>query len=128
MCGRYRIYNTWMGDPAKLLMLKAVLEVVESEGLIESTARTGATLYKGLEQIVAANPDKLFNLRGSGTMLAFDSVSTEARGALLNELRARGLLIGVCGPASFRLRPSLNFNDHHAAIFLDRFEAAVSSV
>ena len=35
----YRIFNTWMGDPAKVLMLEAVLDCVEKDGLVENAVR-----------------------------------------------------------------------------------------
>lgn len=50
----YRIYNTWMGDPAKLLMFDKVIDVVEKEGLLESTRIAGAALLAGLTGLVAS--------------------------------------------------------------------------
>lgn len=50
----YRIYNTWMGDPAKLLMFDKVVDVVEKEGLLESTQIAGATLLAGLTGLAAS--------------------------------------------------------------------------
>ena len=32
----YRVFNTWMGDPSKVLMLEAVLDCVEKDGLVEN--------------------------------------------------------------------------------------------
>ena len=41
----YRIFNTWMGDPGKVIMLQAVLDVIRREDLLENTRVTGDVLY-----------------------------------------------------------------------------------
>ena len=58
----YRVFNTWMGDPSKVLMLEAVLDCVEKDGLVENAAVTGDYLQRGL-QTLAREPtdDRPFN-------------------------------------------------------------------
>ena len=34
----YRIYNTWMGDPAKVLQLEEVIGVIRDDKLIDNAA------------------------------------------------------------------------------------------
>jgi 4-aminobutyrate aminotransferase/(S)-3-amino-2-methylpropionate transaminase len=33
----YRQFNTWIGDPARVLMSKAVIEEILNKGLVEQT-------------------------------------------------------------------------------------------
>ena len=40
----YRIYNTWMGDPAKVLQLEQVLDVIREDKLIENAAEVSPPL------------------------------------------------------------------------------------
>ncbi|CAM6001219.1 unnamed protein product [Sphagnum balticum] len=126
----FRIYNTWMGDPAKLIMLRAVIDVCERENLVERTRIVGEKMLKGLHEIQvfrknnnsfknriniqAANPDKLMNARGVGTFLAIDA--------------ANGVHIGYSGPAAIRFRPALNFNETHLKILLEVFAKCVKEV
>ena len=122
----YRIFNTWMGEPIKMLQLEAILDVVERDGLLENTRETGAHLAAGLAQIEAAHPGKVRNARGVGTFRAFDAAGGEpARGKLLRSLQARGIWCGGCGEASIRLRPALIFTPAHADIFLDALNDAL---
>lgn len=116
----YRVFNTWMGEPVKMLQLATILDVMERDDLLAKTAATGDTLHAGLLQLQTDHPKVFKNVRGVGTFLAVDAVEgAAARDKLLAGLKARGIWAGGCGDASIRLRPALVFNDHHANIFLD---------
>lgn len=43
-----RIQNTWLGDPARLAMLEAVINTIERDNLLERTKEAGAALMKGI--------------------------------------------------------------------------------
>ena len=47
----YRIYNTWMGDPSKIVLLEEVLRVIHRENLVEAASDTGSYLLQGLLQL-----------------------------------------------------------------------------
>lgn len=47
----YRLFNTWMGDPLRLLQCKTILEVVKEEGLVEHARDTGGIVQNGLEEL-----------------------------------------------------------------------------
>lgn len=47
----YRIFNTWMGDPARNALLESVLDTVENDRLIERTQSAGKVLMDGLVQM-----------------------------------------------------------------------------
>ena len=46
-----RIFNTWMGDQSKLLLLKEVVKVIQEEGLLHKVKEAGQVLLIGLEII-----------------------------------------------------------------------------
>ena len=47
----FRVFNTWMGDPHKLVILKAVLETIKQDNLIQNMAVQGETLKTGLHEL-----------------------------------------------------------------------------
>jgi 4-aminobutyrate aminotransferase/(S)-3-amino-2-methylpropionate transaminase len=42
----YRIYNTWLGDPIRILLLEAVINTIRSEKLLENNQKTGLKIFK----------------------------------------------------------------------------------
>ncbi len=52
----YRIFNTWMGDPMKMIQLQAFLDVMIADELLENTRLTGDYLMEGLELVANAYP------------------------------------------------------------------------
>ena len=47
----YRIFNTWMGDPSKNLLLTEVLNIIRQENLLAEVNRTGKALLGGLYEL-----------------------------------------------------------------------------
>lgn len=118
----YRIFNTWMGDPSKIVQLEAFLETVENEHLLENTKITGEHLLEGLEDLMHKYPKLISKARGVGTYIAVDFPTPDARDAAIVALRQMGVQSGGCGSVSIRFRPSLVFQPRHSAEFLDIFE------
>ncbi|XP_059190171.1 4-aminobutyrate aminotransferase, mitochondrial-like [Centropristis striata] len=118
----YRIFNTWMGDPTKNLLLVEVLNVIRREKLLEEVTRTGKALLNGLYDLQARYPGILSRARGQGTFCAIDFCDEETRNSILLAARNKGVLLGGCGDKSVRFRPSLVFKEHHVNIFLNIFD------
>merc|ERR1712154_606620 len=57
----YRIFNTWCGDPIKLLQTQVVLDVIQKQKLLENVRETGEFLRAKLQKMNVAN------VRGNGT-------------------------------------------------------------
>ena len=51
MLQAYRIYNTWMGEPSKLIILRSILEEIRKENLLQLVQATGSVLLSGLQQL-----------------------------------------------------------------------------
>jgi len=117
----YRQFNTWMGDPARALLFRAIIDEIERLNLVEQTAKTGDYLYAGLEKLASKYPKEILNLRGKGqgTFIAFDS---PRRDEVLKNAKKVGINIGGSGERAVRLRPMLIFQKHHADIFLEALE------
>ncbi|PHH79039.1 hypothetical protein CDD80_5753 [Ophiocordyceps camponoti-rufipedis] len=117
----YRQFNTWMGDPAKAILFRAIVDEVARLDLVANTARVGDYLYGHLEELARRYPEHFENLRGKGrgTYIAFDSPK---RDEFLAKAKTHGINIGGCGPTSVRLRPMLTFQEHHADILVDALD------
>ena len=115
----YRQFNTWMGDPARAILFRAIINEIERLNLVENTAVTGEYLFNGLEQLGQKYPGQFNNLRGKGqgTFIAFDHPK---RDEFLLRAKTMGINIGGSGASAVRLRPMLIFQKHHADILLDR--------
>ncbi|CAF0985876.1 unnamed protein product [Rotaria sordida] len=116
----YRIFNTWMGEPAKLLVLDAILKTVKQENLIENTRKTGDVLLNGLKDLNKKYSQLILNPRGRGTFCAFDMPNASVRDKFLVHMRNTGIQMGSCGDVAIRFRPALIFTEKHANIVLDK--------
>lgn len=115
----YRIFNTWLGEPTKLIALEKVIEVIKRDGLVKKTKAIGVELKNGLHQLSKQFPDKVGNVRGMGTLCAFDMPSAESRDELIATALINGLHIGGCGDFTVRFRPCLLFEKKHSDATLD---------
>lgn len=122
----YRQFNTWMGDPARAVLFRAIIDEVERLGLVAAAARVGDYIFGRLEDLAAKYPGEFANLRGKGmgTFIAFDS---PRRDEFLKRAKGLGLNVGGCGQSAVRLRPMLIFEEKHADIMLGIFEKIVST-
>lgn len=124
----YRIYNTWVGDHSKLVMLDAVLKTIQRDSLLSSTQAAGNVLLSGLNNLQSLYPQYLHSARGRGTFCAVDCNTAATRDTILGNLRAIGVHAGGCGDTAIRLRPSLVFQENHANIFLEKLEHVLKGV
>jgi len=122
----YRQFNTWMGDPARALLFRAIIAEVRRGDLVRRTRETGAYLYAGLERLALRYPGEIANLRGQGmgTFIAFDS---PRRDEVLRRAKAEGVNIGGSGERAVRLRPMLVFDERHVDLLLARLERVLRS-
>ncbi|KAE8387949.1 aminotransferase class-III-domain-containing protein [Aspergillus alliaceus] len=123
----YRQFNTWMGDPARALIFRGIIEEIERLNLVEHTAKTGDYLFAGLERLSQKYPEHLKNLRGKGqgTFIAWD---TPKRDEFLAKAKGVGVNIGGSGVSAVRLRPMLIFQQHHADILLESIEKIIKQL
>jgi len=102
-----RINSTWGGNLTDMVRSRRVLEVIESEHLVDRAAFLGTHLLHQLNELAARHPG-VSEVRGRGLMCALTLPSGEVRDEALTRLRRdeHVLMLG-CGPASVRVRPAL---------------------
>jgi L-lysine 6-transaminase len=116
-----RINSTWGGGLTDMVRCRRLLEIIESEGLIEAAGPKGARLVEGL-QAVAAETGLLDNVRGRGLFVACDLANRPQRDRLVIDLRKKERVIVLpCGERSVRLRPALSVSE-------DELDEAVAAV
>lgn len=122
----YRQFNTWMGDPARAILFRAIIKEIERLNLVQHTAQVGDYLYAGFENLAKKYPNEIKNLRGKGqgTFIAFDS---PRRDEVLKKAKGVGINIGGSGESAVRLRPMLIFQKHHADILFGGLEKIFKS-
>ena len=117
------MFNTWCGDPIKLMQTQIVVDTMRRDNLLGTVQATGEYLMKSLCALGGIS-----NVRGQGTLIAFDCESTEHRAKLFAVLKGNGVHIGGCGTRSVRLRPALIFEEKHAEIFMERLVKSLKEV
>ncbi|POR32159.1 4-aminobutyrate aminotransferase [Tolypocladium paradoxum] len=123
----YRQFNTWMGDPAKALLFRGIVDEIERLDLVNHTAKVGDYLYGKIEALAQKYPGHFQNLRGKGqgTFIAFDNPK---RDEFLAKAKTFGVNIGGSGASAVRLRPMLIFQEHHADILIEALEKIVKAL
>ena len=46
-----RIFNTWMGDPARVMLLETTVRVIEEQDLLQNVRNVGAHLTAGMHNL-----------------------------------------------------------------------------
>jgi acetylornithine/N-succinyldiaminopimelate aminotransferase len=97
--------TTMGGNALACAVALAVVDAIESEGLVANSRETGAYLKQGLEGLAGRHP-AITKVRGRGLLLALQLDSECASDAVLACLE-RGLLVNNVTPSALRLCPPL---------------------
>jgi L-lysine 6-transaminase len=102
-----RINSTWGGNLTDMVRARRILEVIETDGLIDRAGYLGSHLMHLLRDLAAEHPT-VTDVRGRGLMCAFTLPTAQFRDDVLTRLRSdeRVLMLG-CGGSTIRVRPAL---------------------
>ncbi|MEM7527043.1 MAG: aspartate aminotransferase family protein [Pseudomonadota bacterium] len=132
-CKDVGYFNTFGGTPVAAAAGLAVLDAIETDGLIPNAATTGLYLRDRLQALAARDP-RVGDVRGAGLFLGIDLVSPEdgapdpaAAKTLINALRDRRVLIGAAGRYghTLKVRPPLSLSTAEADFFVDAIADAL---
>ena len=114
--------TTFGGNHLACAAALAVLEVMESENLMQQAADNGAYLMERLQGV-----EVLQNVRGKGLMVGFDVPAglKDLKSLLLNEYK---IFTGEAKPHVIRLLPALNLGQKGLETFLAALQQAVSKL
>ncbi len=115
--------TTFGGNPVVAAAALAVLETIESEGLLERVRRTGELLRSG---IAAIGHPLVAGVRGAGLLIGM--VLTEPLAPQVQRAaQDAGFLVNAAVPGTVRLAPPLVLGDDEAQGFLDRLPAVLDT-
>ena len=106
--------STFGGNPVVCAAALAVIDVIESEGLIDQAAVVGTQLSDGLS---ACGAPLLTGVRGTGLWLAM-TLAEPVAAAAERGLRDAGFLVNTVAPDTLRLAPPLVLTEAEAERFV----------
>ncbi len=112
--GKSRINSTFGGDLLDMVRCKKVLEIVQSEKLINNAAQMGEYFLKQIRSLEEENQNLFTNIRGRGLMIAFDlkrikeRPEREIRDMFRNIMKKNGIFALPTGRKGIRFRPHLD--------------------
>ncbi|MGZ5135621.1 MAG: aspartate aminotransferase family protein [Flavitalea sp.] len=115
----FMLGTTFGGNHLACAAALAVLEVIETENLIQNAASVGDYLMKNLKEI-----PELQNVRGRGLMIGFD-VPPELKDLRKNLLWKHKIFTGEAKPNVIRLLPSLALRKKDADEFLESIKEEI---
>jgi len=110
----YAFNSTWAGDICREMMLKVILDTIESDNLLEKSFLNGNYFFDRLREIPS-----ITNVRNKGSFGSFD---VKYRDSFINELLLNQIIVTGCGENSVRIRPSLIFENKDFEVALDIIE------
>ena len=132
---RVPYFSTYGGSPVSMAAASAVLDVIETEGLLANAAEVGMRLRAELS-CITEDDQRIGDVRGAGLYIGVEVVSDrdtktpDRAGArrLVNALRERQVLISVCGHDGnvLKIRPPLVFSSADVDWFCTEFQAALT--
>ncbi|MBI4566395.1 MAG: aminotransferase class III-fold pyridoxal phosphate-dependent enzyme [Planctomycetes bacterium] len=114
--------TTFGAGPLAMAALKATLETIEDERLLENVTRTSLGLTERLARIPG-----VIEVRGLGFLLGLKVAADAAK--VQEELFRRGVIVGTADePGVLRLLPPLTLKPHDAEPFVDILGPAIEAV
>ena len=117
--------STFGGNPVAAAAALAVIDVIESEGLLENAVKVGGLLKEAMQGFVDQY-DKLLEVRGKGMMLGL-VVDGEAK-PIVEALQAQGLLALTAGKNVVRFLPPLTLGEDDLEDAVDMISDALDCV
>ena len=130
-------FNTFGGTPVSAAVANAVLDVIETEGLVENARVQGAYVRQRLEDLMARH-EAVASVRGAGLFFGLEIVADRTSNApdaartkrIVNLMRENGVLISRIGRDDniLKMRPPLTFQHEHADLLIETLDEVLAQV
>ncbi len=124
-------FSTFGGNPVSCAVGKAVLEVIEQEGLQAKALDIGQYLMTGLRQLQDQYP-LIGDVRGAGLFLGFELIdhrkgltpAAHQASYLTNRMRQKGVLLSTDGPDEnvIKIKPPLCFDKENVDFVIGQLD------
>jgi 4-aminobutyrate aminotransferase-like enzyme len=123
---QWHFFSTFAGSPVAAAVGSAVLDVIETEDLPENARVVGSYLREGIASLGDPN---VIDVRGPGLFIGVELTGPEIADTVVNDLRRRGILIGITGPDAnvLKIRPPLVFTEDHGDLLIAALRASLSN-
>jgi acetylornithine/N-succinyldiaminopimelate aminotransferase len=118
--------TTMGGGPVVCRAALTVLDVIDSEGLVENARLMGKRLIDGLSSL-AESSELVVEARGKGLLLALE-LEKEVAGQVVMAALEEGLLVNEVGPSRLRLSPPLIVAEQHCERAIDILRRVIARV
>lgn len=127
-------FNTFGGNPVSAAAAMAVLDVIETEGLMENAANVGGYLQQRLNEI---NHPYIGEVRGAGLMQGIEFVTNAAMEAagnftanVVEGMRQKNVLLGRTGREAnvLKIRPPMCFSREQVDHLVDTLETVLADL
>jgi L-lysine 6-transaminase len=105
-----RINSTWGGNLVDMVRFDRILEIIESDDLVDHAGTVGTHLQHRLHEL-QSDFDPVRNVRGRGLMCAFDLSTPDLRDAVREHTFEEGAIVLGCGDRSIRFRSPLTITE-----------------
>jgi len=121
--------STFGGNPLAAAAALAALEVILEEGLPQRAHELGTRFLSELQKLAEAHPSLLQEVRGRGLMIGLEFTDADIGGLVVAELASRGVLtaFGLNNPKVVRLEPPLIVEEIHLQEALDALGASLEA-
>ncbi|NIY71968.1 aspartate aminotransferase family protein [Marivivens donghaensis] len=118
--------STYGGNPLACAVGNKIMDIIADDAFLAEVNRKAALLRQKLEGIVAAHPETLESVRGSGLMLGMKCKATNLD--LVKAGYGAAVLLVPAGDNVVRLLPPLNITDEDIAEAASRIDAAATAL
>jgi predicted acetylornithine/succinylornithine family transaminase len=118
--------STFGGNPVCAAASHAILDRLAAPGFIESVARKGDQLRRGLRKIARTHKEQIVDVRGLGLMQGIEFKGDAS--VVVKGLREKGILTIKAGDKVLRLLPPLVIKPAEIREFLQALEAVVGEL
>ena len=130
-------FNTFGGNPVSCAAGLAVLEVIESENLVENSQQVGKYIRQGLDRL-QNKYDIIGDIRNNGLFFGVDLVNDQASKTpatsqahqIINTMKDQGVLISRIGRHDniLKMRPPICFSKENADLLIENLDIAFSTL
>jgi acetylornithine/N-succinyldiaminopimelate aminotransferase len=116
--------TTFGGGPVAAAAALAVMETIETDGLLDRAGEIGRRIADGV--LASAPSGSVTEIRGRGCLWGFDVGGRDAHKVTL-DLLDRGVLASTAGPSTVRMSPPLVASDAECDRAIEAFSSALGS-